>query len=104
MAKEVEHRQVIIVGAGPGGSSAAKRLAENGLDCLVLERREIIGNPAQCGECIPNWGEVVSTFDGLEDDEWLKELFDFPDHLRAQLLASAEWPHWADRNVPCPHR
>lgn len=86
MAKEVEHRQVIIVGAGPGGSSAAKRLAENGLDCLVLERREIIGNPAQCGECIPNWGEVVSTFDGLEDDEWLKELFDFPDHLRLHRL------------------
>ena len=50
MAKEVEHRQVIIVGAGPGGSSAAKRLAENGIDCLVLEPTEIIGNPAQCGE------------------------------------------------------
>ena len=84
--KKIEHRSVIIIGAGPGGSSAAKRLAEQGVDVLVLERREIVGNPAQCGECIPNWGEVVGTFSGIDDDEWLIELFDFPDRLRAHRL------------------
>ena len=45
--KEVEHRQVIVVGAGPGGSACAQRLAEDGIDVLVIERREIVGNPAQ---------------------------------------------------------
>ena len=84
--KEIEHRSVIIIGAGPGGSSAAKRLAEQGIDVLVLERREIIGNPAQCGECIPNWGEVTGTFSGIEDDEWLEDLFDFPERLRSHRL------------------
>ena len=83
---KIEHREVIIIGGGPGGSSAAKKLAETGLDVLVIERREVIGNPAQCGECIPNWGEVVGTFSGIKDDEWLSELFDFPDHLRLHRL------------------
>ena len=83
---KIEHREVIIIGGGPGGSSAAKKLAESGMDVLVIERREVIGNPAQCGECIPNWGEVVGTFSGIKDDEWLSELFDFPDHLRLHRL------------------
>ncbi|MGB1623833.1 MAG: FAD-dependent oxidoreductase, partial [Candidatus Poseidoniaceae archaeon] len=59
---EVEHRTVIVIGAGPAGTTCARRLAESGVDVLVLERREVIGHPAQCGECIPNWGEVIGTF------------------------------------------
>ena len=84
--KDVEHRQVIVVGAGPAGSAAAQRLAEEGIDVLVLERRAIVGNPAQCGECIPNWGEVIGTFHHLEDHEWLKTYFDFPERLRLHRL------------------
>ena len=34
--KSVEHRQVIVVGAGPAGAAAAQRLAEQGIDVLVL--------------------------------------------------------------------
>lgn len=54
---ETEHREVIIVGAGPAGTTCAQRLAEDDIDVLILERRAIVGNPAQCGECIPNWGK-----------------------------------------------
>ena len=50
--EDIEHREVLIVGAGPAGSVAAQRLAEEGVDVLTIERREIVGNPAQCGECI----------------------------------------------------
>ena len=84
--KEVEHRQVIVIGAGPAGSACAQRLAEDGIDVLMLERREIVGNPAQCGECIPNWGEVVGTFSHLDDHQWLKDYFEFPDRLRLHDL------------------
>ncbi len=52
----------------------------------MLERRHIVGNPAQCGECIPNWGEVVGTFLHLNDHEWLKTYFDFPERLRLHRL------------------
>lgn len=84
--KDVEHRTVIVVGAGPAGSAAAQRMAEEGLDVLMLERRHVVGNPAQCGECIPNWGEVIGTFRHLEDHAWLREYFEFPDRLRLHRL------------------
>lgn len=45
--KEVD---VIIVGCGPAGSWCAKRLAEYGIDVLVLDRNEEIGTPVRCGE------------------------------------------------------
>ena len=84
--KEIKHRQVIVIGAGPAGAACAQRLAEDGLDVLMIERRSIIGNPAQCGECIPNWGEVVGTFANLEDHQWLYDYFQFPERLKLHNL------------------
>ena len=84
--KEIKHRQVIIIGAGPAGAACAQRLAEDGIDVLMIERRSIVGNPAQCGECIPNWGEVVGTFSNLDDHTWLYDYFQFPDRLKLHNL------------------
>ena len=41
---------VIVVGAGPAGSIAAKTAAENGLDVLLIEKRQEIGDPVRCAE------------------------------------------------------
>ena len=41
---------VIVVGAGPGGSIAAKNAAEKGLDVLLIEKRQQIGDPVRCAE------------------------------------------------------
>lgn len=84
--KEVKHRQVIVIGAGPAGAACAQRLAEDGVDVLMIERRSIIGNPAQCGECIPNWGEVVGTFSNLDSHDWLYDYFQFPDRVKLHNL------------------
>jgi|TARA_B110000467_G_scaffold162261_1_gene185094 digeranylgeranylglycerophospholipid reductase len=84
--KEVKHRQVIVIGAGPAGAACAQRLAEEGVDVLMIERRSIIGNPAQCGECIPNWGEVVGTFSNLDSHDWLYDYFQFPDRVKLHNL------------------
>ena len=84
--KEIKHRQVIIIGAGPAGAACAQRLAEDGIDVLMIERRSIVGNPAQCGECIPNWGEVVGTFSNLDDHTWLYDYFQFPERLKLHNL------------------
>ena len=81
-----EHREVLVVGAGPGGSTAATRLAEEGVDVLVLERREVVGNPAQCGECVPFWGEMLPTFPNLADDAWLADWFEFPSRVITKHL------------------
>ncbi len=41
---------VIVVGAGPGGTSTAKHLAEKDIDVVVFEKRQEIGAPKRCGE------------------------------------------------------
>jgi len=41
---------VIVIGAGPGGSHAARTAAENGLQVLLVEKRPEIGAPKRCGE------------------------------------------------------
>lgn len=47
---------VIVVGAGPGGSIAAKTCAEGGLDVLLIEKRQEIGDPVRCAEGLSREG------------------------------------------------
>lgn len=44
---------VVVVGAGPAGSSAAQAAAEGGARVLVVERRLVVGVPVQCAEFLP---------------------------------------------------
>ncbi|WP_292729272.1 NAD(P)/FAD-dependent oxidoreductase [Methanoculleus sp.] len=41
---------VLVVGAGPAGSTAARYAAEAGLDVLLIDKRKEIGVPVCCGE------------------------------------------------------
>ncbi|MCD6496007.1 MAG: NAD(P)/FAD-dependent oxidoreductase [Candidatus Aenigmarchaeota archaeon] len=41
---------VVVAGAGPGGSSVSKTLAELGFSVLMVEKRQEIGAPKRCGE------------------------------------------------------
>ena len=40
---------VVVVGAGPAGSTSARYAARRGLKVLLLDRRKEIGVPVQCG-------------------------------------------------------
>lgn len=44
---------ILIVGAGPAGSSAALAAACEGMRVLVIERKAMIGTPVRCAEYIP---------------------------------------------------
>lgn len=44
---------VLVVGCGPAGASAAGAAAARGLSVLVIERRRRVGLPVQCAEFIP---------------------------------------------------
>ncbi|MCK5030375.1 MAG: FAD-dependent oxidoreductase, partial [Thermoplasmatales archaeon] len=43
---------VLVVGAGPAGSSAARSAALNGAKTLFIDKKEEIGNPVKCAEGI----------------------------------------------------
>ncbi|AIY89132.1 NAD(P)/FAD-dependent oxidoreductase [Geoglobus acetivorans] len=47
---------VVVVGAGPAGSIAAKTAAEKGLDVLLIEKRQEIGVPVRCAEGVSREG------------------------------------------------
>jgi len=65
---------VIVVGGGPGGSSAARFAAEKGLKVVVLEKRQEIGVPVRCGEGMAKiWLEKM----GLEaSPSWVRNEVD----------------------------
>jgi digeranylgeranylglycerophospholipid reductase len=56
---------VVVVGAGPAGSIAARECARRGLTTLVVDRRQEIGAPVRCGEGL---GEVWMKKAGLKYD------------------------------------
>jgi geranylgeranyl reductase family protein len=46
---------IVVIGAGPAGSSAAKAAAEGGAEVLLIDRRQRVGVPVQCAEFVPQW-------------------------------------------------
>jgi digeranylgeranylglycerophospholipid reductase len=44
---------VLVVGLGPAGASAARTAAGAGLSVLGVERNKVLGEPVQCAEFIP---------------------------------------------------
>jgi digeranylgeranylglycerophospholipid reductase len=49
----VKSVDLLVVGLGPAGASAAGRAAAAGLDVLAVDRRRVLGEPVQCAEFIP---------------------------------------------------
>ncbi|MBO4797199.1 MAG: NAD(P)/FAD-dependent oxidoreductase [Candidatus Methanomethylophilaceae archaeon] len=61
---------VVVVGAGPGGSMAAKFCAQGGLDTLLIEKKAEIGAPLRCAEGVSKkWLEEVGI---TPDPVWIR--------------------------------
>jgi digeranylgeranylglycerophospholipid reductase len=59
---------IVVVGAGPAGTTAARFAAEHGVSVLVLEKDRDVGYPVRCGEAVSK--------DGIEpfiqpDTKWI---------------------------------
>lgn len=54
MSKADIHGQVVVLGSGPGGYSAAFRAADLGLDVVMIEREPVLGGVCLNVGCIPS--------------------------------------------------
>ncbi|WP_265112173.1 FAD-dependent monooxygenase [Halosolutus halophilus] len=64
---EHEHYEAIVVGCGPGGAAAAARLADHGVETLVLERGTEAGSKNVSGGLIYAEESAAYTIDDLFD-------------------------------------
>ncbi|ODV49311.1 2,3-di-O-geranylgeranylglyceryl phosphate reductase [Methanohalophilus euhalobius] len=63
-----EMYDLIVVGGGPGGAIAAKNAAELGLDVLLIEKRQEVGDPVRCAEGVSK----ICLSDHIEPDpRWI---------------------------------
>ena len=70
------HHDVIVIGGGPAGSTVARYAAENGADVLVIDGRDPIGTPLQCGELVPSNAEMQRLCPNVPD---MDDLFQTPE-------------------------
>ncbi|WP_461832624.1 geranylgeranyl reductase family protein [Aquifex sp.] len=112
---------VLIIGAGPGGSTAAYRLAEGGAKVLLIDTRKEVGYPVQCAEFVPiqlsykfpefftdetvaqkvkdmvhytPWGEVVSMYSEgfiLRREKWDKRIAELAQKKGAKLRTKTKF-------------
>ena len=60
---------VLVIGAGPAGSSAARFAAKEGVDVIIIDKKSEIGFPKRCAE-----GVSKKIFDKLDlemDPHWV---------------------------------
>ncbi len=70
---------VIVVGAGPAGGTAARYAARKGLKVLLVDKRKEVGVPVQCGEYVADNDEVRALFPAVGD---LDDLMEVPYRVR----------------------
>ena len=79
---------VVVIGAGPAGSVAARFAAENGVSVLVLERDREPGIPVRCAEGVSHKG--IAPFIEI-DERWIASTIEVarlhsPDGNEAHML------------------
>lgn len=74
---------VLVVGSGPAGGTAAKYAAAKGAKVTIIERRPEVGVPVRCGELIPSNEEIAGMFPNAGD---ITSLFEIPADLRLREI------------------
>ncbi|MGB9131236.1 MAG: geranylgeranyl reductase family protein [Methanosarcina sp.] len=74
---------VIVVGAGPAGSTAAFYAARNGASVLFLDKKREIGNPIQCAGFLPDASEVKALLPDAKLPDFLEK---YPDSCVLQQI------------------
>ena len=78
MAVERTDWDAIVIGGGPAGSTAARYAAQGGASVLVIDGRDPIGSPLQCGELVPSNDEMRRLCPDVPD---IEDLLRTPEHV-----------------------
>jgi len=76
-----EEYDVIIVGGGVAGATAAFKASEKGFSVVVIDEKKDSGTPVICGEFIPDMEKVSFAFDILPEMSRAYDLFKFTNIL-----------------------
>ncbi|MBJ23173.1 MAG: hypothetical protein CMB64_00745 [Euryarchaeota archaeon] len=68
---------IIVIGGGPAGSTAARYASKENLSVLVIDGKKEIGEPLQCGELIPTVEELKRL---CPDVPKMEDLFQTPEN------------------------
>lgn len=76
---------VVIIGAGPAGSTAAFYAAKSGASVLLLDKKREIGSPIQCAGFLPDVKEIQALLPDARMPDFLK---DYPDSCILQPITT----------------
>ena len=77
---------IVICGAGPGGSMAARYCAEGGLDTILIEKKAEIGAPLRCAEGVSkSWLDEVGI---APDKTWIRA------DMKGAIIKSTKGPSY----------
>ncbi len=65
---------IIVVGAGPAGSTAAMYAAQRGMSVLLVDKKKDIGTPLQCGGFLPHYETLRELVPNAELPYTLEEI------------------------------
>ncbi|MEM3086091.1 MAG: NAD(P)/FAD-dependent oxidoreductase [Halobacteria archaeon] len=74
---------VVVVGAGPAGTCAARFAATGGARTLLIEKKRDVGYPVVCGEYLPGREEMARL---LPHVPWVRDLFTLPREVVSRQL------------------
>lgn len=80
---------VIIVGAGPAGSTAARYLAKGALKVLLVDRVNCIGSKVQCAEYAP---KIIGRFAQIGAGDIAQEVRGIKTFIGGQLVSTLDAP------------
>jgi digeranylgeranylglycerophospholipid reductase len=78
---------VVVIGAGPAGASAARKAAVGGCRTLILERRRVVGRPVQCAEYVP-----LAVATKAAPSSWAQSVEGMLTFIEGRLCAENRWP------------